>query len=292
MTSTSRTANRSHRALAMAAAAVISGAVAVLGSAQPVLAGSAPPGGSADSPTALRLSAAPTPGNDWQWMLSSVPRAADLAATPSARAWDFDGFDARAADVDAVHALPALAVCYISAGSFEDWRPDAGDFPASVKGRALDGWAGEKWLDVRKISVLEPIMTSRMEMCRDKGFDAVEPDNVDGYTNRTGFPLTGTHQLAYNRMLADAAHALGLTIALKNDVGQVRALEPDFDFAINEQCYQYRECDAYEAFSEAGKAVWIVEYKTATSSFCPKAIAAGYDAMKKKLNLGAYRVGC
>jgi len=234
----------------------------------------------------------PVPGEAWQWMLSSVPKPADLAATPEVRAWDIDGFDASSEDVDDIHALPATAVCYISAGSFENWRSDAGDFPDSVKGKNLDGWAGEKWLDIRQIAILEPIMSSRMQMCEEKGFDAVEADNVDGYTNRSGFPLTATHQLAYNRMLADTAHALGLSIALKNDIEQVETLEPDFDFAINEQCYQYNECGVYDAFADAGKAVWIVEYKTAIGSFCPKAIAAGYDAMKKKVNLGVYRVGC
>jgi hypothetical protein len=224
-------------------------------------------------------------------MLSATPSAAQLAADPSIKAWDVDGFDASASTVAAIHAHGAGAVCYISAGSWENWRADAGTFPTSVKGRALDGWAGEKWLDVRNLAVLEPIMRARLQMCHAKGFDAVEPDNVDGYTNSTGFPLTGTDQLAYNRMLATDAHALGLKVALKNDVDQVAALAPSFDWALNEECYAYNECGGYAGVRRAGKAVWIVEYKT-TSSFCAKANAAGYDAMKKKLDLGYYRVGC
>lgn len=275
---------RGHGSARWRVAAVLVAAATV---ALPPLPASADP--TADGSAAL---SAPVPGEEWQWMLNKVPSAANLAATPAVTAWDIDGFDSSASDVAAIHALPALAVCYISAGSWENWRPDAGDFPSSVKGKNLDGWVGEKWLDIRKISVLEPIMAARMEMCRDKGFDAVEADNVDGYTNSTGFALTATHQLSYNRMLAANAHELGLSIALKNDVDQLAALEPDFDFAINEQCYQYDECDGYEAFIEAGKAVWIVEYKTATTGFCPQAIAAGYDAMKKKTNLGVYRVAC
>ena len=44
----------------------------------------------------------------------------------------------------------------------------------------------ERWLDVRQIERLAPILTDRLELCRDKGFDAVEPDNLDGYDNETG----------------------------------------------------------------------------------------------------------
>ncbi|MFP5345987.1 MAG: endo alpha-1,4 polygalactosaminidase [Actinomycetes bacterium] len=235
----------------------------------------------------------PTPGQGWQWVLSTVPTAKSIAAAdPSIKAWDVDGFNTSAATVAAIHAKGAGAVCYFSAGSWEDWRPDAGAFPARVKGKNLEGWAGEKWLDVRATADLAPIMRARMEMCKAKGFDAVEPDNVDGYTNPTGFPLTAAHQLAYNRMLADTAHSLGLKIALKNDLEQVQALEPYFDFALNEECYAYNECGAYSAFRNKNKAVWIVEYSTATTKFCPKAKTAGYDAMKKKLELGEFREAC
>lgn len=235
---------------------------------------------------------APRPGQSWQWMLSSVPTSAQLAATRGIAVWDVDGFDTSAQRVAEIHARGSGAVCYLSAGSWESWRPDAGAFPAALKGRNLDGWAGERWLDIRQRGVLQPIMASRMRMCKAKGFDAVEPDNVDGYANSTGFRLTGADQLGYNRMIAQTAHLLGLRVALKNDVEQVRALAPYFDFAINEECYAYNECGAYAAFRAAGKAVWIVEYSTRTTAFCPKAIAAGFDAMKKRLSLDAYRVGC
>ena len=109
-----------------------------------------------------------------------------------------------------------------------------------------NGWPGERWLDIRKLGVLGPIMKARLDMCAAKGFDAVEFDNVDGYQNRTGFPLTAADQLAYNVFLANQAHLRGLSAVLKNDVGQIRALLPYFDFALNEQCHQYDECDRLE----------------------------------------------
>ncbi len=77
-------------------------------------------------------------------------------------------------------------------------------------------------------------MAARFDMCRDKGFDAVEADLVDGYARDSGFPLTAADQLTYNRMLADLAHERGLSIGLKNDLDQVADLVDHFDFAINE----------------------------------------------------------
>jgi hypothetical protein len=85
-------------------------------------------------------------------------------------------------------------------------------------------------------------------MCRDKGFDAVEPDLVEGYGNETGFPLTARDQLRYNRMVADLAHESGLSVGLKNDLPQIPQLLGDFDFAVNEECAQYDECGQLTPF--------------------------------------------
>ena len=129
-------------------------------------------------------------------------------------------------------------------------------------------------------------MAKRMDMCLAKGFDAVEPDNIDGYANRTGFPLTYNDQLAYNRMLAKEAHARGLAIALKNDTDQVRDLVGDFDFAIVEECFRYKECPAYSAFVEAGKAVLAAEFSTTDmESKCRRARELGFSLIFKNSDL-------
>ena len=47
---------------------------------------------------------------------------------------------------------------------------------------------------------------------------------MQGGISATGFALTAADQLAYNRFLAATAHALGLAIGLKNDVGQTASL--------------------------------------------------------------------
>ncbi len=101
----------------------------------------------------------PAPGMSWQWQLSGTPVDTSVAVA----AYDIDGFDNDADVVSRVHARGAKAICYISGGSWENWRPDAGAFPAAVKGRT-NGWPGERWLDIRRIDVLQPIMAKRMDM--------------------------------------------------------------------------------------------------------------------------------
>ena len=119
-------------------------------------------------------------------------------------------------------------------------------------GAALDGWAGERWLDTRSGNV-RTIMQARLDTARARGCDGVEPDNMDAYINRPGLPLTAATQLDYNRFLATEAHARDLAIGLKNDVGQLAQLAPHFDFAVNEQCFEYDECGGYTAFTSQGK---------------------------------------
>jgi hypothetical protein len=160
-----------------------------------------------------------------------------------------------------------------------------------VKG-GPDGWNGERLLDIRRLDVLAPIMAARFDLCRQKGFDGVAADLVDGYVQDSGFPLTAADQLTYNRMLADLAHERGLSIGLKNDLDQVADLVDEFDFAVNEQCFQYEECDRLAPFVRAGKAVFTAEYALEPADFCPAARAAGFSSMQKRLNLDAWRRPC
>ncbi|HLL68257.1 MAG TPA: endo alpha-1,4 polygalactosaminidase [Micromonosporaceae bacterium] len=229
----------------------------------------------------------PKPGLSWQWQLSGP-----LDRSVPADVYDIDGVESSAADVAALHAAGRRVICYLNAGAYEDFRPDRGRFPAAVLGRELDGWPGERWLDVRRWDVLAPIMTARMRQCRDKGFDAVEPDNVDAYANDSGFPLTAADQLTYNRRLADLAHSLGLAVGLKNNVEQAAELAPVFDFAVNEECASYDECDALRVFPESGKPVFHTEYDVPTVTFCAAARARGFSSIRKRLDLDAWRETC
>ncbi|MET9609414.1 endo alpha-1,4 polygalactosaminidase [Streptomyces sp. NPDC006512] len=228
----------------------------------------------------------PEPGLAWQWQL-------DGRSDPSVDVpvYDIDGFENSAADVARLHRDGRKVICYINVGAWEDFRPDRDAFPATLFGKP-NGWKGERWLDIRRIDQLRPIMERRFDMCRDKGFDAVEPDLVEGYGNDTGFPLTPEHQLAYNRMIAEIAHARGLSVGLKNDLAQIPQLEGVYDFAVNEECAQFGECEALTPFIKAGKAVFHVEYEGAPSAFCPQARRLKLSSMLKNPELDTWRKPC
>lgn len=230
----------------------------------------------------------PALNSQWNWQLSSTPTPSQLLpnSTNPYPVYDVDGFDAPASLVTYLHQHNSHAICYIDAGTWENWRSDASQFSAAVKGSG-NGWPGEKWLDIRATSI-RPIMQARFQMCKSKGFDAVEPDNIDGYTNSSGFPLKSSDQITYNKWIADTVHALGMSVALKNDGDQVGTLLQYFDFDINEQCVQYSECSNLTPFVSAGKAVFEAEY----SSGCGNLNSLNMNGIRKNINLTAPVTEC
>lgn len=227
----------------------------------------------------------------WQWQLGDD--AIDMSYDVDM--YDIDLFDHSAETVAALHEQGSKVVCYISVGSYEDWRPDADQFPDAVLGKDYEGWPGEKWLDIRQIDLLAPIMRARLDLCKSKGFDAVEPDNMDSYTNDTGFPLTAADQLAYNRWLAAEAHARGLSIGMKNDPEQVNDLVDDFDWALTEGCFDQGWCEDMLPFIQAGKPVFATEYtdtEITLDDFCPQAANLQFNAILKDRDLTAPLAAC
>ncbi|WP_329565660.1 endo alpha-1,4 polygalactosaminidase [Kitasatospora sp. NBC_01266] len=228
----------------------------------------------------------PTPGTPWQWQLSGT-----VDQSVNVPVYDIDGFENDASVVAALHAQGRKVICYINVGGWENFRPDASSFPSSLLG-AGDGWKGERWLDIRQLSVLEPLLAKRFDMCKEKGFDAVEPDLLEAYENNSGFPITADDQLAFNKMIAQLAHQRGLGVALKNDVDQVPQLVDYFDFSIDEQCAEYQECDGLTPFIQQGKAVLHVEYNVPNSQYCAQSKQLQFSSMEKHLNLDAWREPC
>lgn len=228
----------------------------------------------------------PAVTDTWQWQLTGK-----LNTAYNVNVYDIDLYDTSATTILVLQNSGKKVLCYFSAGSSEDWRPDFGSFAAADMGNALDGWEGERWLDTRSANV-RAIMTNRLDLAKSKGCDGVEPDNIDGYSNSTGFTLTTSTQLDYNRFLASEAHARGLVIALKNDVDQVATLVGNFDLAINEECHEYKECAGYSAFVSAGKPVFNAEYAksyqtagTARDALCADAKKLGLRTLVLPLDL-------
>lgn len=235
----------------------------------------------------------PTLFTTWQIQLTDT-----LNTSYAAQLYDFDLFDTPQETIDALHAQGRRVICYFSAGSYENWRDDAVDFPEEALGNDLSGWPGEKWLDIRNATV-RTIMTARMDVAVQKGCDGVDPDNVDGYTNNTGFPLTANDQKTYDLFLATEAHARGLSVGLKNALDLIPELVDAFDFQINEQCREYDECDLLAPFIAAGKPVFNIEYNTIYDdpeefkTLCADAKARRFATLYMPDNLdGSFRHAC
>lgn len=237
----------------------------------------------------------PTPGTTWQWQLAGA-----IDTSLDVQVYDVDLFTTSKATIDQLHAKGRKVVCYFSAGSWEPDRPDSNQIPEKARGKKMKGWPKERWLDIRDPAV-RTIMVARLDVAKTKGCDAVEPDNVDGFEqdNDAGFPLVPGDQIAFNRLLAEGAHARGMSVALKNDLAQVDKLVKDFDFALNEECFEQNECELLLPFIRANKAVFNVEYvkhqadaSNLKASICPKANQMNFDSLIKVKDLDAFRLAC
>jgi endo-alpha-1,4-polygalactosaminidase (GH114 family) len=233
----------------------------------------------------------PAPGTTWQWQLSGLP----IDTSFDVAVYDVDLFTTTEAEMKALRAAGRVVICYFSAGSYEDFRPDKGEFPAGVKGKPLEPpFQDELWLDIRAAKA-RAIMKARLDRAVKKGCDGVEPDNVDGFANDNGLGLTAQDQLEYNRFIAAEAHARRLSVGLKNDMDQLQQLEPDFDWALNEECVAHDECAPYaNTFIAAGKAVFHAEYadEGQLDALCAATRSIGLSTLVKHVELDAWQLPC
>lgn len=231
----------------------------------------------------------PSPGLTWQWQLSE-----DVSDILDVDVYDID-WESSASTVAALHAKNIHVICYVSVGSWEDYRPDADQFPDAVVGNDYDGWPGEKYLDIRSDEV-RTLMLARFDACRSKGFDAIEPDNMDVFElgSESGFPLTRADGIAYAAWLAESAHARGLGIGQKNAASITGDIEAAYDWALTESCYSDGNwCGDVKAYPAHDKPVFMCEYESQSfSDACTAWQAKGYSPILKDLDLGAIVTSC
>lgn len=225
----------------------------------------------------------PRPGTSWQIILSG-----DFSdSSAPAELYDIDLFNTKQAAIDKLHAMGRKVICYFSAGSIENGRPDTSRFTSNLRSSPMDGWP-EDWIDISKLNtdpLLKDIMTARLDLAVKKKCDGVDPDNMDAYANGVkrvgGGAITYKDQLDYNRWIAQTAHARGLIVGLKNDLEQIPDLLNYFDFAVNEECFEFKECDSLIPFINANKAVFNIEYNVPVSKYCDNANRMKIDSLFK-----------
>ncbi len=230
------------------------------------------------------------PGAAWDWQLS---RPVDFSLRVPVLDTDPDLIDRRA--IARLRRRGVYLICYVSVGTLEKGRADEGRFPRAVIGRTYAEWPDERFLDIRRLDVLLPLMRARFARCKRLGFDAIEPDNMDGHGNDTGFPLTRADTLRYVRALARMAHEMGLAIGQKNAPELSAALAGTLDFAITESCFQDRWCEKMAPWRRAGKPVLDAEYLDRPlnrKAACRAARRLGLSMIFKDRDLTKRRLSC
>lgn len=237
-------------------------------------------------PTPLTPIWKPKPGLHWQWQMTGK-----LDKKARYDLWVIDLFAYDTEDIKALHQAGRKVACSFSGGVYEPARDLGANVPASRLGEPNEERPGGRWLDIRQPGSKQWLQ-AQLKLAQSKGCDAVLPDHLYAYAQNSGFTITPAEQIDFNRWVADSAHQLRLAIGLHNDVEQIRQLEKKFDFALNEQCFTFNECEAYQPFLQAGKAVLGVEFEGEPTDFCPQANAKGMDWLKKTLKLDAERIAC
>jgi len=246
----------------------------------------------------------PGPLTSWQYAIGEPFPIAVPTNIGNVEAYDIDeGNEAGtstsqvAASVAAIHASGAKAICYVETGGWESYRSDASEYSSAILSSTVAGYTDERYVDIRQWSddpgptglTLGQILTARFQLCKDEGFDGVETDLDDTYTDSTGFPLTMANELTFTTDMVGVIHGLGMAWFLKNDINGdslITDIEPLADGTVNEQCWQYDECSALEPFVQAGKPVLNVEYANeAETTTCPEALAFPMATMHTDVDL-------
>ena len=104
----------------------------------------------------------------------------------------------------------------------------------------------------------------------------------------------------YVNFLASAAHARNLSIGLKNAGEIIPQVLGKMQWAVNEQCVQYGECDTWQSFVNVGKPVFNIEYPDGApnvgaqkvDSICSNEHAKGFETVLKEKDLNDWVKAC
>lgn len=242
----------------------------------------------------------PSAGTTWQ--IELLKPLNDTSA--DVEVYDIDLFDNNASIIDTLHSLDRKVICYFSAGSYENWRPDASSFDDADLGDTLEGWSNEKWLNISSPNV-HTIMLTRLDLAVNKSCDGVDPDNIDGYDNQNGLDLTEQDSIDYMGFLATAAHERNMSIGLKNAGSIIPDIIDYVDWSVNEQCVEYDECSIYVPFIQQDKPVFHIEYPKGDTTDNTKLVSASqkdtvcsatnttdFSTVIKNMNLDAWVEYC
>lgn len=238
----------------------------------------------------------PAIGDSFEWRLDSI--SVDEVSRYSCKIIDIDAFIATKELVDAFHARGIKVIAYVSVGTLENYRPDSLLLPADVIGNIYPAWPDERFLNIRAVEKLKPFIRSRFDMIKAKGFDGIEPDNIDIYAEETVFNLTLEDTRLFCEYIIEEAHSRGLCIGQKNTEELVPLLYGKFDWALTENAFHQNIQDRYSLYTSAAKPVFCAEYTDQMNStdfntlVCAKARQLRYFAFLKHRDLTQWTYEC
>lgn len=202
-----------------------------------------------------------------------------------------DLFDVDSQQVTQLQAAGKVVMAYVSVGTLESWRPDAGRFPQSAVGRTLDNYPDEAWLDTRDADV-RAAMQARLERAVTKGFDGVFASTFGAYRQNSGFDVTKADELDYHHFLTSAAHALDLSIGLSSDFELATDLAAEYDWVIAMGCIARDACGELAPLMTRGVPVFDLETEGDHATVCARAKSLGLAVTIKNARFDATRTPC
>ncbi len=234
----------------------------------------------------------------------------DTAPSDNPTIYDIDGIENTAATVAALHAAGDHAICYIEVGTAGNYYTAAQEGIATTYyaqlqaagdlGGSLSGYP-ESFININAASAVSIIESMINQQCAQKGFDAVETDLDETFSNNEGstpFTITQANEEAYLTTLADYMHSIKLGWIAKNldDTGIasfVSDMEPLSQGIISEQCNQYSSCSLLSPYEKADKWIGNAEYAPETQAeFCASDNAANINGVLFNVNLDGGRQPC
>lgn len=215
----------------------------------------------------------------------------ELDTNVNAELFVVDLFDVDSQQVTQLHAAGKVVMAYVSVGTRESWRPDAGRFPQASIGRTLANYPDETWLDVRNTEV-RAAMQARFQRAVAKGFDGVFASGFGAYRQNSGFDVTRADELDYHRFLTGAAHALDLSIGLSSDFELAADLQTEYDWAIAMGCIARDSCAELAPFTARGLPVFDLETEGEHATVCARAKSLGISVTFKNSHFDAMRSTC
>ncbi|HIP21040.1 MAG TPA: endo alpha-1,4 polygalactosaminidase [Sulfurimonas sp.] len=239
-------------------------------------------------------------GSSFDWRLDDIDESTKL----NVKVIDVDAFWTTKESIDAWHNDGIHVIAYLSVGTVEETRDDAEDFPEALIGNVYPNFPEERFLDIRDIEALKPIMIKRLDMIKEKGFDSIEPDNIDLYVwdlndaNKTGFNLKEEDTRKYMDFLIVEAHKRGLSIGQKNTTDLSLEYVDKFDWALVESAFKFGFADEVKIYTDKNKPVFATEYTDLMDEeeflrdVCPKAKLWGFTAILKNRDLDSFVRRC